>query len=386
MSDVGRRRFLRLGGAGTVGALSGCLWLGSSGGSSADSTPWPAAGGGPERTWARPNATAVTGSLSTDWSRELPGPVSLQAVVDDTAFLGSSDRLVALDVSGGEQRWTNPDLGGTADAAVVGGVVYCSDGQRLEVLDASNGSQQWSFEETEMGLLGDPVVSEGSVYVLGSSLHVLDARTGEKQWEEGQVTHWTNSLTVSDGDVYLRQADSRIACHRRDHSGPVWSVSLPLRYVDQPRRGPELLYVGGDVDERSDDRAVLFALDPATGERRWQYDGGGDFTEVSSPAIGPDALYVWFQTADGSAGLAALDAATGEQRWRQSRSREITGPALFGETVYAAVDSAIVGLATDDGTQQLERSFADDIVGTPIVVGDHLYAVVDDRLYALEQA
>jgi hypothetical protein len=33
----------------------------------------------------------------------------------------------------------------------------------------------------------------------------------------------------------------------------------------------------------------------------------------------------------------------------------------------------------------MDRSFVDDVVGRPIVVGEHLYVVVDDTLYAIEQ-
>lgn len=385
MATFDRRRFLRIGGAAAVGTLPGCLGLTSTAGSSSDSTPWPAPGGGPERTWARPSATAVTEPLSRTWSRELPGPVYLHAVVDGTAFLTSSDRVLALDASSGEQRWKLPDLSGTGGVFVEDESVYVSHHDRLQVLDASDGSEEWSFERDDAGRLGDPVVSDGKVYVMGSSLYVLDAQSGEIRWEEPYVHNWTKALTVSNGDVYRRQSHARVACHRRGHTGPVWSVSLPLRYVDQPRAGDGLLYVGGDVDQDTDDQAALFALDPATGERQWQYDGDGAYTEVSAPAIGSDAVYVTVQTADGAGGLAAVDATTGDERWRTTYDRELSGPSLFGGTVYAAVETDLVGVAADDGTPQLERSFFDDVATTPIVVGDHLYAIVDDELYAFEQ-
>jgi len=382
-----RRRVLRLGGVATAGVLSGCLRLGSgSGGSRNHPPPWPGDGGGPERRWARPDATAVTDPVSTAWSTDLSGRVSLHAVVDGTVYVTSSDRVLALDRSDGTQRWSY-----TINAWgvwVAGGSVYVSDFDRLQVLDASDGSEAWSAEIAGSGVLGGPVVDDDAVYVMRSSLHVFDAETGEQRREQDTINDWTDSLTVTERGVYFRQAHSRISCLDRDGPGRRWARSLPLRTVRQPRAGDGSLYVGGRAEDGPEESAALFALDPDSGEQQWRYDGDGAFQVLTSPAIGTDTVYAGFQNGDDEAdggGLVAIDSASGDERWRRTYDRGVLSPCLVGDTVYTAPESQVIGHAASDGSRRMDRSFVDDVVGRPIVVGEHLYVVVDDTLYAIEQ-
>jgi outer membrane protein assembly factor BamB len=63
-----------------------------------------------------------------------------------------------------------------------------------------------------------------------------------------------------------------------------------------------VVYIGAE-------NGTLYAVDAATGEGVWEFEGRGGF--FSSPAVYHDTLYVGSQGAN----LYAIDLATGEARW-----------------------------------------------------------------------
>jgi outer membrane protein assembly factor BamB len=97
----------------------------------------------------------------------------------------------------------------------------------------------------------------------------------------------------------------------------------------------------------------LYAVDLATGVRRWRYDAGGAVS--SSPAVGGGLVYATAR--DG--GIFAVDAATGARRWRMTTGPELplawgheSGDHFLSSPAY--VDGVIVVGAGDGGVYALE--------------------------------
>lgn len=169
---------------------------------------------GPNREW-----TAANGDLSN--TRRVEGPI-------DSASVG---RL--------REAWRHPVRAGfTATALMVGDVVYTQD--------------------------------------MSSNVYALEARTGRLVWRHdyGRVTNGPNGLALGDGRVYGVTADGAFALDR--HTGrELWR----RRLIRQPYEGVDMapgyhdgtLFVS-TVPAAGGDIGTLWALDGATGRRRWTWE------------------------------------------------------------------------------------------------------------------
>ena len=176
------------------------------------------------------------------------------------------------------QRFTAPVL--------VDGTLYVSlyvslryDGRaagQVIALDASTGEQAWQYEASS-GYIGEPVVSDGVLYVAGrfdgGRIHALSALSGELMWEYRPGSSGVYSIAVHEG-LLLADAGSQV-----------------------------------------------YALDVATGDFRWRAGGGPIFTggPLLSRIVSDGITYVGYiaQTEDRFVrGVSALGAETGEVLWR----------------------------------------------------------------------
>jgi serine/threonine-protein kinase len=133
------------------------------------------------------------------------------------------------------------------------------------------------------------------------------------------------------------------------------------------------VYIGSGAD--------VYALDAATGQRRWSYTTAG--VVDTSPVLADGIVYVG--SADGG-GVYALDAATGRLRWFYSQSGAYdNSPAVAGGTVY--VDSGGNVYALDAATGQLRWSYTTGGAGNSLAVAvGTVYAGSGGDVYALDAA
>src|SRR5205085_7547205 len=95
--------------------------------------------------------------------------------------------------------------------------------------------------------------------------------------------------------------------------GLAWRASTDGDEVSSPAVANGTVFVGsGD--------GHLYALQLATGERRWRFDAGS--VVASSPAVGGGLVYATAR--DGS--IFAVDTATGARRWRLTTRPELPLP------------------------------------------------------------
>ncbi|MDR0965950.1 MAG: PQQ-like beta-propeller repeat protein [Myxococcales bacterium] len=140
---------------------------------------------------------------------------------------------------------------------------------------------------------------------------------------------------------------------------------------------------------------TLWALDPATGEKRWSYTTTDAF--MTQPVVADD-LVLAMTAADT---LIALDRATGTWRWQYRRDLPsgltlfgAARPAVSGQRVFAGfADGFAVALDLEDGgvlwARELSRAKAfRDIDGAPVLdaQGNVYFTSNSDGLFCLEAA
>ncbi|MFF8713089.1 PQQ-binding-like beta-propeller repeat protein [Streptomyces sp. NPDC015184] len=215
-------------------------------------------------------------------------------VVDDVVYVGSSNgHFYAVDAVTGKQKWSfrcrkNGDV--TEAPVVVNGVVYFgSDDDHLYALDAETGKRRWAFPVLD-GVNSAPVVADGLVYISSSRLYAVNAATGKQQW-------------------------SRVGAK---YKNPV----AGNRALLSPTVADGVVYVGDSIE-------YLFALDAATGKKRWAFETESNIFAAAAVADG----VVYVPSADSN--LYAVDARTGKKRWTFHTGDDLeSSPTVAGDVLY----------------------------------------------------
>ena len=196
----------------------------------------------------------------------------------------------------------------------------------------------WTFDAGSP-LWPGPVVSRGFVFAGGQDgqLHAVDARTGQKRWSfraDGAV----RTRPCVAGDALYFQADDGFLYKLDAATGKEsWRVQLVPKPVerlpfDNPksrydRFGSDVTAAGGRLYVGTHDGHVL-AIDPAKGERLWDFATGDSV--LAAPAVDSGRVYVG--SFDKS--VYALDAASGTLLWkRPTEGAVVSTPAVAGDLV-----------------------------------------------------
>jgi polyvinyl alcohol dehydrogenase (cytochrome) len=280
-------------------------------------------------------------------------------VTADTVYIGDGENgVLALDRQSGCVRWRNEDAAGGAASSIAaadtdfGPTLFFAHREKgVFAIHAQSGETLWqsgiSSEPLPM-YSGSPLVADGVIYVPISSQEIglsmlpfygccttsggmaaLDAETGKQLW---YVPTIEQAAEVTGKHLLFVQ--------KWGPSGaPVWSAPTLDR-----QRGLLFFGTGENYSAPATDTSdAIFALDAATGERRWvnQFTsndtfnmacvaGGLNCPEEEGPDLdfgappllaknskGRDFLYVGQK----SGAVSALDPATGERVWSQKLGR-----------------------------------------------------------------
>ena len=142
--------------------------------------------------------------------------------------------------------------------------------------------------------------------------------------------------------------------------------------------------VGGVVYFSSGEDHTLHALDAATGKKKWAYQTRGPIGN-SSPAVVGGVVY--FGSWDGN--VYALDAATGAKKWAYPIGHYVDSPpAVADGVVYIGSDNGnVYALDALSGTKKWTYHTGDVVYSSPAVAGGVVYVGSDDgNVYALDAA
>ncbi len=190
-------------------------------------------------------------------SRKLDGSVENEASPvpgpDNTVLIAGENKLIALDATNGEERWS-VDLNGRGGTPIVGpdGTIYASsNGWKQKdvhsVMAIKDGQVLWDFHPESIGsCIPDLSLADGKLFVgdWGKTVYALDAQTGIPRWQVQPGSYGAFSPTARDGTVY----------------------------------------VAGGRDNK------LYALDAETGATRWTFNSSGELWR--SPTVTDEGILV----------------------------------------------------------------------------------------------
>lgn len=160
---------------------------------------------------------------------------------------------------------------------------------------------------------------------------------GETAWKTSVAAEVVLSPTITDERLYVRTGDSYLAIEKE--SGEVdWEQSAPAQFTGEDRLA--LMNVTPAVD---DDVAVfpdgngVTAVGRTDGEKRWQTELD---TIRSCPVIADGSVFV----SDVKQGVYALELASGSKRWHWPGTGCWSPPSVTSDRVYATEKSDVVAL------------------------------------------
>ena len=344
------------------------------------------------------------------WQTRLGGQVfATPAIFEGVAYIGGTGGVLnAVDLAKGEVKWTFPSGGPIFGGVAVAGdaVFFACDNGFLYKLDRATGKQVWRYD------LGDadvprvlphpsvfdwdwqgatPVIADGTVYV-GSgegSLHAVDAGSGERRWRFATNGKIRNAAAVDGERVVFGSADHFVYALDRKTGAERWRHDTRADVNATPLIDGGRIYIGNRG-------AGLYALDAASGTEIWRLYFWGSWVE-STPVIAEGVLYI------GSSDLrrvSAIDPADGHVRWRSDvRGWSWGTPLVVGDRIYAAAAGGtpyfvrhLASLSTLDrktGRLLTRWPFPDTgghqwgIAGSPVRDGDRvIVATIEGSLYA----
>jgi outer membrane protein assembly factor BamB len=280
------------------------------------------------------------------------------------------------------ESWSTPIQTPVRQPVFADGRVYMPDQRVLRVYDATTGGELWKFSTAHIQSITAPTVRDGVVY-LGTdseseSVVALDVKTGDRLWT---------------------RAGKQI--------GAVYGTPTLGENGDR-------LYVGTM-------QARIFALDPKTGETRWQKDVFGPIENtlaVRSPlvvattstgevyAFKKNGEAVWRRQFSGGSGsstpptlsdrwvfvgcnnncIYCLDPVSGSVRWNTHIDRLYRGGFVTTDSaVYAVSGGSIVSIDGRNGDTQWSIGQGTSVSCTPMIVNDTLYTG-GPRVFALKSS
>ncbi len=286
--------------------------------------------------------------------------------------------------------------------AVAGGMLYFgSDDGFLYAVDARNGAQRWRFRSGG-SVRSSPAVADGLVFFSSrdGNLYAVGAADGRRRWtmkfaaDLGADNYWDYYLSspiVADGILYVGGGDGRLYALQPRTGRRIWTHDAGARIRSTPAAADGSVVFGTN-------KGHLVALDTGDGSRRWIFatrgasrtfaDKNNDTTSIyASPSIADGIVTVGSR--DGY--LYAVDLATGEKRWdsTQDGSSWILSTGIDGGTVFVGGGSALIVQALDlrTGAEKWRFPLSGAAFSSMSIAGPMLYfSDLSGMVHALDKA
>jgi outer membrane protein assembly factor BamB len=157
-----------------------------------------------------------------------------------------------------------------------------------------------------------------------------------------------------------------------------WTYDMGSSVISSPTVAGGVVYIGCVC-------GYMYALDAATGTKKWAYSTGGSQVGDDPAVVGG---VVYFGTVE-SHTLYALDAATGAKKWTYQTSGSIlSSPTVVGGVVYVGSDdNTLYALDAATGAKKWTYWTRGSIESSPAVAGGVVYVgSFDGNVYAFDAA
>lgn len=364
-SRSSRRRFITgLAGLGVVGSIAGCGGRTGSTETEPPNSEETAAGAtdrreppAPTGQWPQARADAgntgfvsasgPTSDPSLRWRVTSAGTVGVSVglsrgatTTENGLYVAAEDgRVAAVDPDGG-MRWER-DIGGVRFPPAVGfGRVVVPGREQLSVLDADSGARLQSI--TIPGdVLDTPALVDRQAFVgtFSEGVVAVDLDTGVRRWQAGSPSR-AHPPTVAGGTAYVtaRRWDGDgsgvVAAVDVESGKSRWELGLDAEPTAPPGVRDGVVYAGTN-------RGRIYAIDAATGDRRWR-ESIGDWV-TRGPTAAADGIYAVVL----AKGIVKLTR-DGTVAWRSEAGGQ-TNPALTDDVAVVGTREGVVAVGRDDG-------------------------------------
>jgi len=273
-------------------------------------------------------------------------------------------KLAALDPDDLSVLWVFPPstdegkklkLEGIYAAPIVDGdtVYFGAYDDNIYALDAANGAPIWRFKTNDPVIgaltLADGTIfagsTDGRLYAIDTSKCTNDCPPSAARTFDTGSSIWSSPLLVEDV-IYVPAMDGRLHALNAGTLEPVSGFSFKVDaglVMDPTLANDDTLLIGG-LD------STLYAIDPATGDENWSFEGGNWFW--GRPLVDGNTIYI----ADLDGNVNALNLTKGEPLWSDAFHAEAavrSAPLLARDTlVIVDRDGNAYGLNPEDGTRQ----------------------------------
>lgn len=238
----------------------------------------------------------------------------------------------------------------------------CRNTGAADVTVPERGNRAW-----ETGSAGsiEPLVADGMVFSVGSSVTALDAQTGKQDWEYELPAQSGPTPALAD-DYLVVAVGQRIVALNRDNGSEQWTTELP-------RPAEKAVTVDSSVAvvplAARKGTSGLIAFDTATGERLWEHS-----TLAASPAaIADTRVFVTGYRQDGETGiLQALSLADGSLLWESELAHPDTEPVVADSELLVADQGTLAVYNPEDGSRRRVLGDFGDRISEPPAVTDGL--------------
>lgn len=248
----------------------------------------------------------------------------------------------------------------TSDAAYI----VSTDG-RVAALELSDGTPRWTYD-LETPAHGPPVATGRRLLVGTDAGLVAVGIDGTEQWRH-KGAPIESAPVVVDAVAYVGDIDGNLLAVDAVGGTLIWRAVTAGPIYASP------VFAGGNIIAGSGDGGV-YAIDPATGEPQWAWNGS---TAVRGLSASSGRLFV----SAGSEVIAIeLDEAEASA-WRTDVGAVVeTPPSLSGGMVVVGTGTGtLTGLDTTDGSQLFQTQLDAGVRGDIIVTGDRLAVPTTSR-------
>jgi eukaryotic-like serine/threonine-protein kinase len=251
--------------------------------------------------------------------------------------------------------------------------VYVAHNQYVYAVNVENGQEIWRYPERGQAnktFFADPILSEDGSQLLVASydnvLYSINPHTGLENWPyDRSQDHLIASPLVHNNIIYAPSSDQHLYA-LDENRATLWTFRTGAALWAQPAYSA----VCGCILLTSMDHNI-YALNPETGDLRWQQDLGGSV--VGTPTISDDGASIYIGSFGG--GMFSLNARTGAVDWNTQTEGWIwAGPALYdGRLFFGDLDGNLYSLNASRGNILWQVTPDGPIAGTPLVTEDGLF-------------
>lgn len=242
-----------------------------------------------------------------------------------TPTLAPAPTTPAVEDETQEKLWElKTEFAGIVTPAVVDGIVYVGTQNRMNALDAWSGEILWSFETPEI-FWGTPLVTNGSVYFgqPNRQVYALDAQTGAFRWAHA-TEHDVAHMAVANDVIYLFTEQNRLHALDTSTGESIWSYLLEGE-TSPPEVGDGVVYLS--VGSR------LVKLDALTGQELPRIDTGRFFRSLTLADGVLFGLPSFPDQPEPGTAIQALDPATGDVLWASASNADVAASVSVAEGV-----------------------------------------------------